>query len=206
MEIKTGMYPNTLILTDVALQGKNFSGSTGLWWDKFNDGTSRKIALKLSPEEAEFFASRGGKVRVIPANPPQYPDATMFIEVRLGYKGKKPPEPGQAWDTFKNGPRVVMIVPGGKNTDLTEDTVGNLDRCYIRDIKMRVRMAPARLKDGSVVMRNGVPGITLYADAIEVTVQIDELDARLYDIPAHAAIADQEDYEDALAAGVPVPF
>ena len=40
MEIKTGMNQNTLILTGVELQGKNFSGSTGLWWDKFNDGSS----------------------------------------------------------------------------------------------------------------------------------------------------------------------
>lgn len=206
MEIKTGSMQNTLIMTGVELQGKNFSGSTGLWWDKFNDGTSRKVALKLSPEEAEWFASRGGKVRVIPANPPQYPDATMFIEVRLGYKGKKPPKPGQPWNTFENGPRVVMVVPGGKNTDLTEDTVGNLDRCYIRNVDMEVRMAPARLKDGSVVNRNGVPGITLYAERIYATVQINELDARYSDIPPQAAIADQEDYEDALAAGVPVPF
>ena len=203
MKIKTGSRPNTLIITDVELEGKNFSGTTGLWWDKFNDGTNRKVAVRLNEEEADWFAKAGAKVRVIAPNPPQYPDPKMFVEVRLGYKGKHPPKPGAPWNTFENGPRVVMVVPGGKSTELTEETVGNLDRCYITHVDMEVNLSPTKLKDGSRVQRNGVPGVTLYAERIFATVQVNELDARYADIPAAAAIADQEDYEDALSAGVP---
>lgn len=211
MEIKTGTRRNTLTLTDVTLEGKNFGGNTGLWWDKFNDGTRRKIAIRLTKEEADWFAQQGGKVRVMEANE-KFPEPKYFIEVNISYRNKKPPLPGQAWNVFENGPRIVMVIPGGKNTELTEDTVANLDRCYITKIDMEVNCGPARLKDGTVIQRNGVPGITLYADRIFATVKRNELDARYEDIPAEHAIADQEDYEEYLKwkamrdAGGNVPF
>lgn len=197
MKITINERTHTVTMLDCELEGKNFSGSTGLWWDKFNDGTKRKVAIKLTEEEANWFAQQGAKVRVMEANE-KYPEPKYFIEVLLGYKGKKPPQPGQPWNTFENGPRVVMVVPGGKNTDLTEETVGNLDRAYIVQFDMELRMAPAKLRDGSRVMRGDIPGVTLYAERIFATVERNELEARYEGLTMEQSIADQEDYEEYL--------
>lgn len=197
MKITPNERRNTLTLLDCELEGKNFSGSTGLWWDKFNDGTKRKVAIKLTEEEANWFASQGAKVRVMEPNE-KYPDPKFFIEVNISYKGKHAPAPGQAWNTYEHGPRIVMVVPGGTNRDLTEETVGNLDRSYITKIDMEINLGQAKLRDGSRVMRNGVPGITLYAERIFATVERNELEARYEDIPAEASIVDEEDYQEYL--------
>lgn len=197
MKITTSERRNTLTLLDCELEGKNFSGSTGLWWDKFNDGTKRKIAVKLTEEEANWFAAQGAKVRVMEPNE-KYPDPKFFVEVNISYRGKTPPAPGQPWNTFEHGPRIVMVVPGGQNRDLTEETVGNLDRSYITKVDMEINMGQAKLRDGSRVMRNGIPGVTLYAERIFATVERNELEARYEDIPAEASIADDEDYQEYL--------
>lgn len=197
MKITVNERTHTVTMLDCELEGKNFSGSTGLWWDKFNDGTKRKVAIKLTEEEANWFAAQGAKVRCMEPNE-KYPEPKFFIEVLIGYKGKKAPEPGQPWNTFENGPRVVMVVPGGKNTDLTEQTVGNLDRAYIVQFDMELRMAPAKLKDGSRVMRGDIPGVTLYAERIFATVERNELEARYEGLTMEQSIADQEDYEEYL--------
>ena len=197
MKITVNERTHIITMTDCTLEGKNFSGTTGLWWDKFNNGSTRKVAVKLTEEEANWFAQQGAKVRVMEPNE-KYPDPKYFIEVMISYKGKVPPEPGQRWNTFENGPKVVMDVPNGRPTVLYEQTVANLDRCYITKFDMDVRMAPAKLKDGTRVMRNGIPGVTLYADIIIATVERSELEARYENITAENAIADQEDYEEYL--------
>lgn len=180
---------------------KNFAGAAGLKWDKFADGgeKDRKFRIKLSPEDAEWFAAQGGKIIAF-APTEQYPDPAYYIDIRVSYKGKSEPAPGQPWNVYDHGPRIVMVQPGKPNIDLTAKTVHLLDKAFIKNVDCELYAGETRLKDGSRVMRGehgDIPGITLYANRVYATIEpVDnELDKRYEYVSAEDAIVDAEDLE-----------
>lgn len=217
MKIETGIRPHTLKIMDCHrdVRGMNLGARTGLDWDKLNDGTKRKILLNLTEEEAEWFTEQGAKVVCLPPNPDRNRmEPVYFTDLRLQYNGKKPPQPGQEWNTYYNGPHVIMVVPGGHDRELTEDTVSNLDTAYITKLDIMVNIGPAKLINGERVMRgpNGdIPGINLYIDTLIATTAPTATSELGY-IPAEAMVVDresQEEYESMMRrkaevdAGVP---
>lgn len=180
---------------------KNFAGAAGLSWDKFADGgeKDRKFRIKLSPEDAEWFAAQGGKIIAF-APTEKYPDPAYYIDIRVSYRDKSEPLPGQAWNVFDHGPRIVMVQKGKPNIDLTAKTVHLLDKARVLKVDCEVHAGETRLKDGSRVMRGehgDIPGITLWANRVYAVIDpvVNELDARYEYINAEDAIVDAEDLE-----------
>lgn len=204
MKIEFDAKKMNVVMTDIdgKLISKNFAAVKGLTWDRFQSGQQRKIRIKLSEDEANWFTAQGAKIIAFPATE-EYPDPAYYVEVRISYKDKRAPNPGEAWNVFEHGPRVVNIVPGGRNVEYTEASVANLDKVRVTKMDLEVHMGPTNDMSGKRIIRNGIPGVTLYANRIYATTEPyepNELDRRYENLTIEECILDDEDYAEFLEA------
>jgi hypothetical protein len=141
-------------LENVQIIKRNFSGREGRF-----GGNKRTFLALLRDDLAEAMQDDGWKIGVLtPRNEEDKPQAFLPVEVRFN------PRP----------PRIVMVTSHGKN-QLDEDTVGVLDFADISNIDLIVHP--------SVWDVNGKSGVKAYAQTMFVTLELDELEEKYYDVP-----------------------
>lgn len=130
---------------------KNFSGIGG----PYNRDGDRNFALIIDdPAVADKMASNGWNVRV---KPPRNEGEEPFIYLPVKVK-------------FSDYGPSAYLISGSARNELTEETIGRLDRIRCRNIDLDIRPY-----DWDI---NGKQGRTAYLDGIEVIQEIDRFAAR----------------------------
>jgi hypothetical protein len=142
---------NTVVMEDVQIAFRNFSGRAGM----YNKEGDRSFAVKLSPEWAEELTKRGWNVKYLKARDEDENDQP-FISVAVKFDGPRPP-------------KVFMITKRGR-TQLSENEVEILD--YVDILQVDLVLNPY---EWSV---NGNSGIKAYLDSIYVIILENELEAK----------------------------
>lgn len=153
------MADNHIVLEDVRITFKNFSGSEG----QYNRKGDRNFAVLLDEDTASAMEADGWNVKILkPRDEEEAPQP--YITVKVNFKGRPP--------------KIVMITSRGKTT-LGEDMVNILDWADIR--KTDLTLNPY---DWDI---NGKTGITAYLKSMFVHIYEDELDLKYADVPDSAA-------------------
>lgn len=124
---------------------RNFSGEERM----YNAKGDRNFTLVLTPEKAEEFRSQGYNVKMRP--PREEGDQYQFLlAVTVSYKIRPP---------------KILVIAGKTRTELSEDTVGELDYLDIENIDLTVRPYHWTLQDG----RSGTKAYlnSMYVTAVE---------------------------------------
>lgn len=142
---------NTLKLEGVRLIFCNFSGER----DKFGK-TDRNFCVLLSADEAERLQAEGWKIRWL--NPRDEEDEPRgVLNVTVSYRNV--------------APRIVKITSFGK-VDITEDSVGSLDRDDIRSADLIINPYNWEV--------NGNSGVKAYLKTAYITLEEDDFAHKYY--------------------------
>lgn len=143
-----------LTIKDARLMFRNFSGRQ----TQYNPAGQRNFNIVINPEDVEQLKADGWNIRT-KAPRPEYPDEeTLYLlPVKVHYSEHTRP------------PRVVMI-SGGKQTELDEDSIEMLDRVQIEKVDLRINPSYYHIE------ATGLTGYKAYLQAIYVTVVLDELE------------------------------
>lgn len=149
---------NNVVMEGVQIIFRNFEGKEG----KYNRAGDRNFAVLLDDATATAMLEDGWNVkylRVREEDLAEDPDTTpqAYLSVSVGYSERSKP------------PRVVLITSRGK-TNLTEDTVDQLDWVDIQNVDMIIRPYAWEV--------SGNTGIKAYLQSIYVTIEEDELERK----------------------------
>lgn len=138
---------------------RNFSGRE----TDFNEKGNRNFGVILDEELAEQLMEDGWNVKRLkprPDDPEQY--CTPWLSVKVKF-GKIPP--------------IATLINSRGKVKLSEETIGQLDWCIVRncDLIIRPYNYPA--------MKGRAAGISAYLKAIYMTIEEDEFDLKYGDIP-----------------------
>lgn len=146
-----------------AIRFRNFSGKAGM----YNTEGDRNFCLLLTPEDADEMIQEGYNVRFLrPRDEADEPQP--YIQIKVGFGGKGRP------------PKIVMI-SNGKKTQVTEDTVSNLDWAEIE--KADISINPYTYSN---VGPGKASGVKAYLKTMYVTLAQDDFEDRYVDIPDSA--------------------
>jgi hypothetical protein len=143
-----GRADDTVLLEDVQIVFRNFSGAAGM----YNKEGDRSFAVKLPPEWAEELTRRGWNVKYLRARDEDEAEQA-YVSVKINFNGPRPP-------------KVYMITSRGR-TQLDESTVSTLD--YVDIVKIDMILNPYQYTV------NGKSGISAYLESIYVTILEDAL-------------------------------
>lgn len=127
---------------------RNFSGEARL----YNDEGNRNFNLRLDAEQAAYFRSLGYRVRERPPRE-EGDEPTYLLAVTVSYKYRAP---------------HVLRICGKTRTELTEETIGQLDFDDLEVVDVTIR--PYHW-----TMPNGQSGTKAYLNSMYATVVADPL-------------------------------
>lgn len=148
-----GRADDTVVLEDVQIVFRNFSGRKGM----YNNEGDRSFAVKLSPEWAKELTNRGWNVKYLRARDEDEAEQA-YVSVKINFNGPRPP-------------KAFMITSRGR-TQLGEDDIEALD--YVDIFKIDMILNPYQYTV------SGKSGISVYLESIYVTIIEDAL-AMKYD-------------------------
>lgn len=148
------MANGVVAIKDAKIIFRNFSGEER----QFNDAGKRNFNIDLRKEDADKLTDLGFNVRV---RPPRDEDseAQYLLQVSVSYKYREP--------------RVLLINSKAKR-ELTEDTIGILD-------KIDILTADLTIRPYNWSMPNGSSGIKAYLNSLYVTMEEDEFSQKYAD-------------------------
>lgn len=143
-----GRKDDTVVLEDVQIIFRNFSGRAGM----YNKEGDRSFAVKLTPEWAEELTNRGWNVKYLR---PQEDEEVgpAYVSVKINFNGPRPPK--------------VFIVTSKGRTQLDESTIEMLDWADILQVDLILNPYQYTV--------NGRSGISAYLESIYVTIMEDAL-------------------------------
>ena len=148
---------SNIVVNGARLASKNFSGRPG----KYNDEGVRSFSLVFDdPEMIEKLVNDGWNINVTEPNP-ETGQILGYLRVAVRFD-KYPPR--------------IFIIENGYKTPLNEDNVGLLDSAEIENIDLTVS---PRVWDEN----HGRPKIKAYLRSMFVTLKMDELDKKYFDLP-----------------------
>lgn len=150
---------NNITIENAKIIFKNFQGREG----DYNKAGDRNFGVLLNDDDAEIFARDGWPVKYLKPqqdDPKQYRQPWMPVKVRFG----------------KFPPIAALITSRGK-TKLTEETIGQIDSAYIKNVDLIIR--PYNYPATPYCQA----GVSAYLKAIYVTIYEDELTLKYGDIP-----------------------
>lgn len=152
--------PQTIILEDVNIVFRNFSGAEG----PFNKAGDRNFGLLVDPDSAEAMEKDGWNVKYLkPREEGDEPQA--WLKIKVNFNGRPP--------------KVVLVSENGdgekSKTPLEESMVSILDWAPIKTVDLIVTPY-----EWSV---NGNTGITAYLQSLYVTLEQDDLEKKYANIP-----------------------
>lgn len=154
-----------LTLKNVRITFRNFRGKGS----QFNREGCRKFSIVLNQEIADRIAADGWKVKT-KAPREEGDDPLLYLEAELKYKNIK-------GEDVQRPPKVVMI-RGGKQKELTENSVGILDTAEIENVDVTLRPYNWEMKTA----RGIETGVKAYVKTLYVTIAMDELEAMYADL------------------------
>lgn len=158
----------TFKVEDATLWHRNFRGAEG----RYNQEGEKGFSVVLQDDVAEKMLQEGWNVRY--TKPREEGDVPIpFVPVAVGYKIRPP--------------RVVLITPSGKRTQLDESSIAVLDWADIREADLICR---------SFYWTNGdKSGLKAYLQTLIVTINEDELEAKykLNEDPPSTTVGDEDD-------------
>lgn len=152
---------NNIIVNGARLASKNFSGRPG----KYNDEGVRSFSLVIEdPEMIERLIDDGWNINVTEPNP-ETGQVRGYLRVAVRFD-KIPPR--------------IFLVENGYKTILNADTVGVLDSAEIENVDLTI--SPSVWDEN-----HGKPKIKAYLRSMFVTLRMDELDKKYFDLPIRAS-------------------
>ena len=145
---------NNVLMEDVRLVFKNFSGKEGM----YNREGDRNFAVLLNGEVADVMAEDGWNVKWLKPRE-EGEEAQAYLQVSVNFKGRPP--------------NIVMITHNNR-THLDESNVTMLDWVDIKTVDLIVRPY-----EWSV---NGKTGIKAYLKSMFVTLDEDALELKYSDL------------------------
>lgn len=167
-----GSPPSTIVLDNVRLLFRNFSGMPG----PFNDEGERNFCVALPDDVAKSMEEDGFNVRwLTPREEGDPSQAILKIRVKYEKRDGTPTRP----------PLVVMISqkPDGSlaKTTLSKEMLPILDWAEIINVDLSF--------NPFTYSAAGRSGLSAYLKSIFVTIRVDELEARYMDVPDSAQSA-----------------
>lgn len=141
---------------DTRMIFKNFRGEER----QFNTKGDRNFNLVLTKEQADGLIEEGFNVKVRPPRD-EDEDPQYLLAVSVSYKIRPP---------------KVMLITSRNKTDLTEETIGELDYAEIEYLDVTIR--PYHWS-----MPNGRSGVKAYLNSLYATLLEDEFADKYRDIP-----------------------
>lgn len=141
---------------DTRMIFKNFRGEER----QFNTKGDRNFNLVLTKEQADGLIGEGFNVKVRPPRD-EDEDPQYLLAVSVSYKIRPP---------------KVMLITSRNKTDLTEETIGELDYAEIEYLDVTIR--PYHWS-----MPNGRSGVKAYLNSLYATLLEDEFADKYRDIP-----------------------
>lgn len=142
-------FPRIITFKNARIKYRNFRGEAR----QYNQEGMRNFNLVLNAEDAQRLAEMGMSVRIRPPrNEGDEPE--RLLKVAVSYKIRAP---------------KIVVISGGVQTALDEDTVDELDYADIERVDLSIR--PSRWS-----MPDGRTGLKAYLNTMYVTVVEDELE------------------------------
>lgn len=149
-----------ITLENIQIARPNFSGLEGV----FNAKGKRNFLAVLPEDIAQAMQEDGWNVkRFKPKEEGVEPEPFIQVQVKFG----------------KRPPRIVLVSSRGK-TQLDEEMVSILD--WVNIIKCDLIIRPYNWSNPA-----GNEGVAAYAQAVYVTIELDKLEEKYYDVPDSAA-------------------
>lgn len=141
---------NNLILEDVRLIFRNFAGEE----TRFNRAGNRTFSVILRHEEALRLLDDGWNVKIKEPRD-DFDEPLCYLEVTV---------------KFDNIPPKVVMISGGRKTNLDEDTIDVLDYADIATVDLIIRPYNWEV--------NGKTGVKAYLKTMYVTINRDEFESK----------------------------
>lgn len=151
---------NSIItVKDARIIHRNFAGEER----KFNAAGRRNFNLILSEEDAEKLSELGLNVRVREPRD-EFESPMHLLKINVSYKIRSP---------------KVVVISNGIRTELTEDTIDELDGADIEKLDLSFR--PSHYK-----LYNGSEGLSAYLYSLYATLYVDPLSSEYDAVPDEA--------------------
>lgn len=148
-----GRQDDTVLLEDVQIIFRNFSGRAGM----YNKEGDRSFAVKLDRDKAEELKARGWNIKYLAARD-EDDEEQAYVSVKINFNGPRPPK--------------AFLVTSKGRTPLGEGEIEMLD--YVDILQIDMILNPYNYTV------NGKSGISVYLETIYVTALEDAL-AQKYD-------------------------
>lgn len=152
--------PQTIMLEDVNIVFRNFSGAEG----PFNKAGDRNFGLLVDPDSAEAMEKDGWNIKYLkPRDEGEEPQA--WLKIKVNFNGRPP--------------KVVLISENGdgqkSKTPLEESMVSILDWAPIKTVDLIVTPYEWTV--------NGNTGVSAYLQSLYVTLEQDDLEKKYANVP-----------------------
>lgn len=147
---------NNIKIEGATLIFRNFQGKQ----NRFNDPGNRNFGVLIDDDMAEELLADGWKIKRLRPDEDGHEQAWLPVKVKYG-----------------DYPPIAVLITSRGKTKLDEDTIGQLDWTYIKNVDMIIRPYnyPA--------MQGRPAGVSAYLKSIYVTVNEDDLELKYADLP-----------------------